>query len=452
MRVARRSLLFALVLLVAALPLAAQGPPPVLDTVRVRPTLDTVTGIVFDSLAGEPLEGAFVIAAPSGVSAVTDATGRFVLYSDTVATRLTAYHPALDQIGLGALVVDRPAGRRRAITLATPSLLTLWPQLCDGPRPLGGRSGIVTGTARLADGSTRLAGASVIAQWPRPDYAVGGPDPRSREVRTDSLGNFLICGVEEFVDVSLAAISREYESGVITLPPDARSVRRIDLVLGAEAATGRLRGIVRNREGAPLANIQVALDGAEEPVITGEDGRFGFERVPLGSRMLWVRAIGYQAVGQSVEVMAGDSPVVEIPFDRVVELAGVTVSARTSVRLERREFELRRKAGFARVVDSLMIARAPNVRAAIQMTPGVRVQPNGGRATTEFEIRGRNGCRAYLYLDGTPADNDLVNRVPPDAIAAIEFFPFLTFAPARYQPLGDECAVVLFWTKYGLRP
>jgi hypothetical protein len=451
MRVAR-SLLFALVLPVAAFPLAAQHAPPVLDTVRVRPTLDTVTGVVFDSLAGEPLAGAFVIAAPGGVSAVTDATGRFVLYSDTVATQVTAYHPVLDQIGLGALLADRPSDRRRAITLATPSLRTLWPRLCDGPRPLGGRSGIVTGTARLADGSTRLAGASVIAQWPRPDYATGGPDPRSREVRTDSLGNFLLCGVEEFVDVSFAAVSREYQSGIITVPADARSVRRVDLVLGAESERGRVRGRVHDRDGAPLAGIQVALDGAAEPAVTGADGRFAFDGVPVGSRMLWVRAIGYQAVGERVEVMTGESPPVHVPLDRIVQLEGVTVTERVSVRRERTEFELRKRGGFGRIVDSAALAQFPSVRAAIQQTQGVIVQQDARRPTTDFTILGRDGCPAYVYLDGTIANSEEVNRIPQQNIAAIEFYTHVAFAPPRYQPLGDNCAVVLFWTKVGLRP
>ena len=449
---ALRRLLPALALVVPLRVARAQDPPPppVLDTVRA--VVDTVRGLVYDSLAGEPLAGAFVVAAPGGATAVSDSSGRFTLVSDVVVGQVTAYHAVVDQLGLGALGAARPRNRREPVTVATPALATLWPRLCDSPRPLAGRSVIYTGTATLADGRTRVSGATVIAQWPKPEYVVGGPDLRSREVRTDSLGTYLICGIDEFVDVSLAAVSREYRSGVVTLPPDVRGLRRLDLVLGREDERGVVRGVVRNRDGTPLADIQLALDGADEPVVTGPDGRFAFDGAPVGSRMLYVRAVGYQPVGQFVEVMAGESPPLEIPFDRLVQLEGVTVTAKTSLRLERQEFELRRRAGFSRVVDSLMLARFPNVRAAIQMTPGVIVQPNGGRATTEFEIFGRRGCRAYVFLDGTLADNDLVNRIPQENIAAIEFFPQLAFAPARYQPLGDECAVVLFWTKYGLRP
>jgi hypothetical protein len=449
-RFLRPLLLFGLLLL--ARPLAAQNPPPVLDTVRARLALDTVVGVVFDSLAEEPLAGAFVIAYPSGASAVSDSLGRFVIYTDTIATRVTAYHGVLDQLGLGALVAERPENRRTPMRLSTPAFPTIWRSLCDEPRPLGGRSVIVTGTARLADGTTRVAGASVIVQWPKPEYAVGGGDIRSREVRTDSLGNFLVCGVEDFVDVSLAAVSREYRSCIITIPSDVRSLRRVDLMLAAENASGRLTGVVKDRQGTPLADIQLALDGAAEPVITDVSGRFAFPDAPLGSRMLYVRAIGYQPIGQLVEVRADANEPLEIPFDKIVQLEGVKVTEKVKVRLDRAEFELRKRAGFGRVIDSTALARFPNLRAAMQQTPGIIVTQRQGRASTEFDIFGRVGCRAFVYLDGTITNLDEVNALPLENLAAVEVFTNVAFAPARYQPLGDNCAVILFWTRFGLRP
>lgn len=431
---------------------AQDPPPPVLDTVRARSAADTARGVVFDSLASEPLAGALVVAMPSGATTVTDSAGYFELLSDTIATRFTVYHEVLDRIGLGALVAERPADRRRAVTIATPSLLTVWPQLCESRRPLGGRSVIVTGTARASDGNTRVAGAKVIVQWPKPDYATGGPDLRSEETLTDSLGNFLFCGVEEFVDISFLALSQEMQSGVVTVTSDMRPLRRVDLVLGAANERGEVRGLVRDTDGTPLANVQLALDGVTDPQVTGADGRFMFPEVPTGSRMLYVRAVGYQPVGQLVEVMAGENPPITIPFEKVVQIEGVTITERVNVTRERGEFELRKRTGMGRTLDSTTIMRAPNLRAAIQMTQGINVE-QGRRGTSEFVIRGRRGCSAYVYLDGTLATIDDVNVIPPRNLAAIEFFASTALAPARYIPIGgNDCAVVLFWTKNGLRP
>lgn len=431
---------------------AQNPPPPVLDTVRARSAADTARGVVFDSLANEPLAGALVVAMPSGATTVTDSAGGFELLSDTVATRFTVYHEVLDRIGLGALVAERPADRRRTLAIATPSLLTVWPQLCESRRPLGGRSVIVTGTARAADGSTRVSGAKIIVQWPKPDYATGGPDLRSEETLTDSLGNFLICGVEEFVDISFLALSQEMQSGVITITSDIRPIRRVDLVLGAADERGAIRGVVRDNEGTPLSGVQLAIEGVTDPQVTGADGRFVFPDVPTGSRMLYLRAVGYQPVGQLVDVTAGENPPLTIPFEKVVQIEGVTITERVNVSRERGEFEIRKRAGLGRTLDSTTIMGAPNLRAAIQMTQGINVE-QGRRGTSEFVIRGRRGCAAYIYLDGTLATIDDVNVMPPRNLAAIEFFASTALAPARYIPIGgNDCAVVLFWTKSGLRP
>jgi hypothetical protein len=438
-----------------ALPQGARAqdpPPPVLDTVRARTAADTVRGVVFDSLASEPLAGALVVAMPSGATTTTDSAGYFELLSDTLSTRVTVYHEVLDRIGLGALVVERPADRRRVFTIATPSLLTVWPQLCDSRRPLGARSVIVTGTARAADGRTRLAGAKILVQWPKPEYATGGPDLRSEETFSDSLGNFLICGVEEFVDISFLALSQEMQSGVVTVTSDIRPIRRVDLVLGAADQRGIVRGLVRDNDGTPLANVQLALEGVVDPQVTGADGRFAFPDVPTGSRMLFVRAVGYQPVGQLVDVMTGDNPPLTIPFEKVVQIEGVTITERVNVSRERGEFEMRKRTGLGRTLDSTTIMKAPNLRAAIQMTQGINVE-QGRRGTSEFVIRGRRGCPAYVYLDGTLATIDDVNVLPPRNLAAIEFFASTALAPSRYIPIGgNDCAVVLFWTKNGLRP
>jgi hypothetical protein len=223
-------------------------------------------------------------------------------------------------------------------------------------------------------------------------------------------------------------------------------------MLASENATGRLTGVVKDRQGTPLADIQLALDGAAEPVITDVTGRFTFPDAPLGSRMLYVRAIGYQPIGQLVEVRADANEPLEIPFDRIVQIEGVTVTEKANVRLDRAEFELRKRAGFGRVIDSTALARFPNLRAAMQQTPGIIVTQRQGRASTEFDIFGRVGCRAFVYLDGTVTNLDEVNAIPLENLAAVEVFTNVAFAPARYQPLGDNCAVILFWTRFGLRP
>jgi hypothetical protein len=84
------------------------------------------------------------------------------------------------------------------------------------------------------------------------------------------------------------------------------------------------------------------------------------------------------------------------------------------------------------------------------MLPNVRVVATIG---SEFAIRGRNGCPAHIYMDGTLTNIDEVNRIPLESIAAVEAYSSVAFAPARFiRVMAGNCAVVIFWTKWGLRP
>lgn len=422
------------------------------------PKRETIRGVVFDSLAFEPLASAFVVARPSGSSTTTDSLGRFTLLTEGEVTDLLVYHDALDRIGLGALGATRPDANKpwRDVSLATPSLATLWPMLCDSKRPTGTRSVIITGTARLSDNVTRLSGAKVIVQWIPLLAEEGEAQFRSVETVTDSIGNYAACGVEEFVEPSLIALSDELQSGVITMASDIRPIRRMDLVLANLADDQRasvVRGRVVNSQGGPMRDFAVSIDGREGMVITDPNGAFRLDSVPFGSRMLYARAIGFTPVGQIVDVVEGEIPALTIPVSETIEIEGVQITERLVLRRDRSEFELRRRAGIARYVDSTTIMRASTMRAALQAVPNVEIRPMGNRATTEFEIRGRNGCPAHIYLDGTLSDIETVNVMPRSSIAYVELYSSVAFAPGRFiRVMADDCAVAIFWTKYALRP
>ncbi len=158
-------------------------------------------------------------------------------------------------------------------------------------------------------------------------------------------------------------------------------------------------------------------------------------------------------MAQSVDVLETPGESLTIPLTRTIELEGVTVTERVNVRGDRRDFEWRKRAGWGRFVDSLEIMRAPNVRAALAMVPSIRVRGLKNRATTEFEIRGRLNCPAHIFMDHTKSSLEEVNAIPPANLASVEVYSSVAFAPAEFiQITQDNCAVVIFWTKYGLRP
>src|SRR5258708_26782237 len=122
-------------------------PPPVeaRDLSHVAATSDTLRGIVFDSLAQQPLVGATVMGEPGGLSVLTDGQGRFVLGGPERIRRLAVFHGLLERTGIGSLslAIDSTSIDRRALVIATPSLATVWSRLCPGIVRTRGRDGIV---------------------------------------------------------------------------------------------------------------------------------------------------------------------------------------------------------------------------------------------------------------------------------------------------------------------
>jgi hypothetical protein len=73
-----------------------------------------------------------------------------------------------------------------------------------------------------------------------------------------------------------------------------------------------------------------------------------------------------------------------------------------------------------------------------------------GRAPGDFVIRGRGDCMASLWVNGVREPNipdNMIARLPKDEIAAVEIFNNEMQAPARFQTAGNQCAVVVLWTK-----
>ncbi len=464
----------------------AQDPPPLQlpDTLLVmicKQACDVVSGVVFDSLADAPLSGAFVVAQPTGVTTTTDSLGRFIIASDGRVQQLTAYHSALDELGLGALTASRPAGdgEWKRVRIATPSLPTIWPRLCPATPLLRSRGVILTGSARLSDNTTRLAGAKILAQWPAPPTDIASDAPTSAQTLTDSSGGFVICGVADFVEPAIVALSAEAQSGVVLLPADPRPLRRVDLVMAPTTATPTIvRGRVVNEWNAPLPDVRVSIDGRDGDVITGSDGVFRLPDVPLGSRMLSVRRIGFPMAMQVVHVVEGDMEPLDVSITRTYTLGTIKLSPTETVRRERADFELRKRTGVGFFIDSTTLQKAPDLRTALKAAPGIsiiepiaqaarqptaadRAQVVSGAPTSSqvvFELRGPGTCRLNVYLDGVldPAYTPLFTN--KGEFAAIEVYARAADVPRdiivsrRQTVYASRCGAVFFWTRFGLRP
>jgi len=446
---------------------AAGSSPRPANASRVAP--DTVRGVVFDSVSNVPLVEAFVLAEPGGASVSTDSLGRFTLVADARITKVTVYHEALDEIGFGALVADRPAeaARWEDVTVAIPSMATIWDAVCGEPRPAGENGGVLIGSTRLPDDRTRVGGAGIRVQWEAILPRTRLLQLEERDAVTDSTGSFAICGVPNVGELAMIALSTEYASSALRVSLTDRPLRRVDVVMAPSdgpidrwpSVTGRAVSL----DLQPIAGVVINIDGVDSAAVTDSAGRFTIAQVPLGSRMLSAEAGGYISGTLQVDVLYADTPEVVVPLQRGLSIAGLegfAVTERRVIRRDREEFEARRLEGLATYVDTVQIREAGSLRAALEAVPGLEITTAPEQTDpAKFVVFGRgrnlgvNSCQAAILLDGFPATLDELHSVAVDQLAAVEIYRSASFAPARYAEFAEsDCAMLLFWTQFGLRP
>ena len=425
---------------------------------QVTPARDTIRGLAYDSLSWQPLAGALVTAEPGGETAVSDSAGRFTILSAQRVARLVAFHERADHLGLGELVAVRPAGTgawERPI-VSTPGIAAVWERLCaPARRPGGGNGGIIFGSIVGADGVTRVAGLGLVLQWESVrSLADTVKRLESITTRSDSLGNYVFCGVQDFGPAAVVASSSAWRSGNVLIEASPSSVRRRDLVVGPSAGEGAfatVHGRVIDETGASVAGATVSIDGFVADIASGPNGRFTLTNVPTGSRMLTARRVGYLSNAIQLDLTANGAPDLVIPIERTTTATTlervVTRDARPLTR-DARELDERKTANKGRFLDSTYFNGYATTRQALAAAPGLR--PQVGRSPSDFILRGRSDCAVTLWVNGVREPNDFDNmlaRLPKDALAAVEIYPSENMTPSRFQTPGNTCGVVLVWTK-----
>src|SRR5882724_2703479 len=418
-----------------------------------------VLGTVYDSLAHAPLRDADVWVRGSERHAQTNGSGRFRL--DSIAPghyTLLVSHPGLDSAGLFTLAVPVDiTGADSALSVATPSLATLWRRRCGQELMVRSDSGLIFGFVQDAKTQAHLAGAGVLLQWLR--IVQTGPtnvqtQPRQLTVKTDSTGTYYACGAATTMKIGLRAYAQRDSSGLIDLQLGARGVGRQDLTVALAPARepAVLRGQATTLEQTPVWSGRVTVREGGTTVIN-DDGTFTIRGVAPGTQWVSVQAIGRAPTGQAVDFRPGDTAWLPIALAPVaVVLAPVRVTGQQSRLLA--DFEDRRRAGglgYFRGEED--IAGMASVRSVLSSVPSVQLVR--GRGNTDFRVLlpspsvgGRGWCTPPLYIDGFLGDWDQLHTYTPKDLVGVEVYPRASSAPVQYQQVGTGCGVVLIWTKY----
>ena len=442
----------------------------------------TVSGVVYDSMALRPLAGAAVQLVDAGDlatgvrTAIADQVGAFT-FGDVADGRylLGFLHPLLDSLGVEPPVreVVVAGGRSIVADVAIPSPRRLLAAIC-GERVVRDSGAVIFGVVRDAQSHLPLRGVGVTGAWQEFSMTRDGFTQRVQRVQatTSETGWFSLCDVPRPGTTTLVAGRGADSTALVEIPIAVEAVVRRDLYVGVarvaalvdslpradtvprrvmQSGDGRLSGTVASvSTGAPIPGAQVVLaDGPE--ATTNDKGEWTLVDIPLGTRTLEVRALGYYPERRPVNVFMG-APAVHVAlttFRAVLDTVRVTASRwRDEHRLG---FEARRRQGLGRYITADEIARRAPVNASDLFRSIAGMVTDAGTLRIR---RGDTDCSPALYLNGVHispmtlgdlSTEDVDIWVRPHEIAAIEVYGDIV--PPQFQQIHLGCGAIAIWSK-----
>ena len=435
-----------------------------------------VRGAIYDSLSNRPLRGATVFISGSTKLGISNDLGEFFVDSVPVGKQSVSYStPLLDSLGLSGMIssVQVVANTEAALTLGVPSFATLWRTLC--PRTLVSRtdSGIVYGGISNAQTDTRLRGARAVFSWVAMEtngksLAMNRP---VQVVRSDSLGNYVACGLPTDITVTAEVDAGPMTSNAIDfvlypiriahrdflvsteLVPAAATLTRSTSRMGAPTlapsvrlrGTASVRGTVRDGNGVPQGNTFITAPSADTTTRTDVDGKYVLGGLPAGTQILRARKLGYGPQTVQVDLRPGQVTESNIALPAATVLAKVDVKAERASNVARKGFEERKKVGGGYFLTDRDIENRPDMVSVLQGLPSLRIQRRNMSTSITIE-RGPTVCVPSVYLDGRPSTVDELTLIRPEEVYGVEVYTHAAEIPAQFLGI-NQCGSLVIWTK-----
>ena len=219
------------------------------------------------------------------------------------------------------------------------------------------------------------------------------------------------------------------------------------------AVTTSLAGVVR-REGSlrAIAGARVHLYGGADEAVTGADGTFRLNAVPIGTQSIEVRAIGYEPRRHALDVRSGGTTDVTIDMvEAAVVLDSVRILAKgtAGVLSPHSEFDERSAHGAGQYITREMIDKAHPQQLAdlFQQVSGYYVMRDtvySSRGITRLEPGSDRVCKPFVYIDGGLAVRTMTD-VAPNSIYGIEIYSSAANVPPQYP--AANCGAIFIWTR-----
>ena len=213
-------------------------------------------------------------------------------------------------------------------------------------------------------------------------------------------------------------------------------------------AQNRIYGTVTDRNGEPLAGVNIREKGTGNGTVSDKDGRYSFvlKGVSGGNPLIVFSFIGMEQKTVRAKVSDGGETRIDAVLEESLdEIAGVEVVGIG----ERKEIRDVKQQGVpVSVIDGRMLSgRGTSLSEVLNHQTGVKLRQTGGAGSqTKINVRGLEGNRVQIYMDGyalnTPDGNFSINDIPLQFIDRIEIYKGIVPAEFGGDGLGSAINVV----------
>jgi hypothetical protein len=257
-----------------------------------------------------------------------------------------------------------------------------------------------------------------------------------------------------------------------TVQPASRALPARHYAVGS----AELSGHVVSPSTQPVVGARVFVVGAADSGVTSASGDFALHQLPSGTRILVVRALGFEPVTMPVELTSRAPLRVNVPFRArsVPILAPVLVTARYDSGLKRVGFDQRRALGLGTfwTKDQIDSHKATEFHALFGTFSGVIIDYSEDGRASLLASRAAGSCIGYApgsngkpnmtvgencgpcltyVIDGAPYDEleegDMDTYIRPSEIGAIEVYLPSQVPHSLPGVIKPDCLNVVVWSR-----
>ncbi|BDD07127.1 TonB-dependent receptor [Aureibacter tunicatorum] len=205
-----------------------------------------------------------------------------------------------------------------------------------------------------------------------------------------------------------------------------------------------IKGIVKAKDGAPLPQAVVMLDGRFEMATTSDlHGNFEFEKVEIGNHVLVCRFVGYEDLHVAIKVSeSSKNDFLLVMEEEQTMLNSVTITD------SKDEMNVLRQVQQVELLEAKeFYHRSLSPLEAVGMASGVHIRQTGGMGSqANISLNGMSGKQVATFIDGIPAEfygqGMSLGNMPIEFMDKVELYKGIVPAYLGGDALGGAINIV----------